>query len=123
MPVKGSKWGTAHQKLRAKLIARWRPGDPCSRCGLPMLGPSRYIHLGHNDSGNGYRGLEHARCNESAGGVVGAERQGKTPRSKVCPICHAPYTATRTSQIACCREHADAAKRGDAPWPLAGRAW
>jgi hypothetical protein len=82
------------------------------------------IHLGHPDPGNGSRyALEHDHCNESAGGVVGTIRQGKKTRQRSCPICHVTYRATRASQLACCREHADAVKRGDQPQPVSGRSW
>ena len=60
-------YGYAHQKLRAILIAAWQPGDPCSRCGQPMWGPPRRIHLGHTDDKTAYRGLEHERCNTADG--------------------------------------------------------
>jgi ribosomal protein S27AE len=123
MPRKSSKWGSEHQKRRAKLIARWRPGDPCSRCGFGMFDRDR-LQLGHPEPGNGMRSaLEHDHCNESAGGVKGALIQGKTIRTKTCPICHVQYKATHKDQIACSREHAAAVKRGDAPWPVSGRPW
>jgi hypothetical protein len=133
MPRKASKYGTPHQKLRAQLVARWRPGDPCARCGKPMMTLYRVsaatgrrvaaVQLGHRDGGTGWTGLEHSECNMSAGGIVGTSRQGKKSRQRSCPICHVGYKASRTDQIACCREHADAFKRGDAPWPVSGRAW
>jgi hypothetical protein len=133
MPRKSSKWGSEHQKLRAKLIARWRPGDPCSRCGQPMMelyhvNPATQkrvaaIQLGHRDGGRGWAGLEHRACNESAGGIKGALIQGKTVRTRTCPICHVTYKASRKDQIACSAEHAAAYKRGDKPWPVSGRPW
>lgn len=55
-------YGTAHQQLRAKLLAQWKPGDPCARCGKPMTDKTR-IDLGHQDGKRGYRGLEHDTCN------------------------------------------------------------
>jgi hypothetical protein len=58
-----------HRKLRAILIAAWTPGDPCARCGQPMWGPPRKIHLGHNPSRTGYEGLQHERCNEQDGAL------------------------------------------------------
>jgi len=124
MAPKGSKYGPAHQKMRARLIARWRPGQPCARCGQPTWDATK-LHLGHRDGAGprAYLGLEHDRCNESAGGVVGTSRQGKRTRQRVCPICHVTYRATRASQLACSREHADAVKRGDQPQPVSGRSW
>ena len=64
-------YGHAHQQLRKALIAAWTPGDPCSRCGQPMWGPPRRIHLGHNDDKTAYCGLEHERCNTSDGATRG----------------------------------------------------
>ena len=64
-------YGYAHQKLRAALLAQWQPGDPCSRCGGPMWGPPRKIHLGHTDDKTAYRGLEHERCNTADGASRG----------------------------------------------------
>ena len=55
-------YGTAHQQLRARLLAQWTPGDPCARCGKPMWKRDR-IDLGHTDDRTGYRGLEHDTCN------------------------------------------------------------
>lgn len=65
-------YGTKHEQLRARLLKAWRPGDPCARCGQPMLyrwtldrngNRIAAIHLGHTDDRTGYTGLEHARCN------------------------------------------------------------
>lgn len=64
-------YGYQHQKLRAALLAAWQPGDPCTRCGHPMWGPPRSIHLGHTDDKQAYRGLEHAHCNTSDGASRG----------------------------------------------------
>jgi hypothetical protein len=69
-------YGTQHQRLRRQLLARWRPGDPCARCGQPMLhrwlvqpGGRRVsaIDLGHTDDRTGYTGLEHRACNRRDG--------------------------------------------------------
>lgn len=70
-------YGYAHQKLRAALLAQWQPGDPCTRCGRPMWGPPRSIHLGHADDKQSYRGLEHAACNTADGA-----RRGNAARVK-----------------------------------------
>jgi hypothetical protein len=83
-----------------------------------------HLHLGHPDAGNGMRYLlEHDHCNESAGGIAGALIQGKTVRTKTCPVCHVTYKASRKDQLACSAEHAAAYKRGDKPWPVSGRPW
>jgi hypothetical protein len=64
-------YGYQHQKLRTALLAQWQPGDPCTRCGGPMWGPPRKIHLGHTDDKQAYRGLEHERCNTADGAARG----------------------------------------------------
>lgn len=69
-------YGSQHQALRKRLLARWRPGDPCARCGQPML--YRWllmpdgrrvsaIDLGHADDRTAYTGLEHRACNRRDG--------------------------------------------------------
>lgn len=71
-------YGAAHQKLAARLLAQWHPGQPCARCGQPMW--QRWtrtpagrrvsaIELGHTDDRTAYTGLEHAHCNRSAGAI------------------------------------------------------
>lgn len=61
-----------HKTLRKYLLEAWKPGDPCARCGQPMLyrwlikpDGSRVtaLHLDHTDDRSGYRGLSHATCN------------------------------------------------------------
>lgn len=69
-------YGYPHQKLQAALLANWRPGDPCARCGGPMWHRwtvSRTgkrisaIHLDHDDRDRTrYRGLSHMKCNVGA---------------------------------------------------------
>jgi hypothetical protein len=85
-------YGHAHRKLRATLIAAWLPGDPCARCGQPMLGPPSKIHLGHNADRTAWTGLEHSVCNlrdaavrgaiRSNGGKTAAARTATVPRSR-----------------------------------------
>ena len=69
-------YGAAHQALRNRLLAAWKPGQPCARCGQPMW--HRWttdadgkrvsaIDLGHNDQRTGYTGLEHRGCNRRDG--------------------------------------------------------
>jgi hypothetical protein len=69
-------YGWQHQKLRAHLIATYRPTDPCWRCGFP-LGPfPELLDLGHVDGDKTrYHGLEHSRCSRSAGGREGHRRR------------------------------------------------
>lgn len=86
-------YGAAHQKLREQLLARWRPGQPCARCGQPMLyrwliTPNgrrvSAIDLGHTDDRSGYTGLEHRDCNRRAGqarsAAIQRARGGPTAR-------------------------------------------
>ena len=54
-------YGNSHQKLRKALLAK-AYGQPCSRCGLPML-PGQALHLDHDDyDGTKWRGFSHAKC-------------------------------------------------------------
>jgi hypothetical protein len=69
-------YGSQHQSMRNRLLAAWKPGQPCARCGQPMLcrwliTPSgkrvSAIDLGHTDDRRGYTGLEHRSCNRRDG--------------------------------------------------------
>ncbi len=55
-------YGTAHQRLRAHLVATSKPTDPCWRCGQPLGPDPTKLHLGHTDDRTGYMGLEHIEC-------------------------------------------------------------
>jgi hypothetical protein len=78
-------YGHDHAKLRAALLARWRPGDPCARCGQPMW--HRWlqvngkqvsaIDLGHTADRTAYTGLEHRACNRGDGARRGNRRRGQ----------------------------------------------
>ena len=54
-------WGWAHQKLRKALLPQ-AYGQPCARCGLPML-RGQELHLDHSDDRTGWLGFSHAKCN------------------------------------------------------------
>jgi hypothetical protein len=55
-------YGSQHQRLRKALLAK-AYGQPCSRCGLPML-PGQALHLDHDDyDRTRWRGFSHAKCN------------------------------------------------------------
>ena len=86
-------YGSQHQALRARLLAAWRPGQPCARCGQPMnyrwttdrTGRKvSAIDLGHNDQRTGYTGLEHRVCNRRDGqrktAAINRARGGISPR-------------------------------------------
>ena len=47
MNTTAAGYGSKHQKLRKALLAK-AYGQPCSRCGLPML-PGQQLHLDHDD--------------------------------------------------------------------------
>jgi hypothetical protein len=83
-------YGSAHRSRRARLLADLarRPGQPCPRCGMPMLAGQR-LDLGHASPEAKARGLpgdrlEHAACNRRAGQAITAAiqraRGGLTPR-------------------------------------------
>lgn len=63
-PTAARGYGAAHQRRRRDEIAAFRPGQPCARCGQPIA-RAEDADLGHNDGQDGYRGLEHARCNRA----------------------------------------------------------
>jgi hypothetical protein len=86
-------YGASHQRLLRTLLARWRPGDPCARCGQPMLQRwtvnadgrrASAIELGHTDDRRGYTGLEHRACNRRDGQAkttaIMRQRGGPTAR-------------------------------------------
>lgn len=99
----------SHRALRKRLIAQWRPGDPCARCGLPMYGPAAMIDLGHTEDRTGYVGLEHRACNRRDG----ASRALRAPRAIAaagsdvrCKTCGQPYHYPgRTCGICGCHYH------------------
>jgi hypothetical protein len=66
-------YGAKHQKLRKALLPQ-AYGQPCSRCGNPML-PGQELHLHHNDSGIGYLGWSHAACNLRAAARTARRKQ------------------------------------------------
>lgn len=81
-------YGPAHRQLRARLLAAFRPGQPCARCGLPITSKGD-ADLGHTDDRQGYRGLEHRRCNRGA-----PNRKAAEPAAIPSPI---PAVVTQSS--------------------------
>jgi len=73
------------RRIRARLLAQLRDGDPCARCGGAMFRAlARYLDVGHVTAvvlggtfADGAR-LEHRRCSRSAGARLGntLRRQG-----------------------------------------------
>jgi hypothetical protein len=69
-------YGAAHRAIRQAMLAATPPSALCRRCGKPLGPDPANVHLGHDDDRPGaYNGLEHKRCNESAGGVKGNARK------------------------------------------------
>lgn len=59
-------YDTAHDQLRAHLVATYHPTDPCPRCTLPLGPDPTLLDLGHTDDRRAYEGLTHRRCNRGA---------------------------------------------------------
>jgi hypothetical protein len=68
-----NRYGGPHQALRRAALP-YAVGQPCSRCGQPML-PGQALDLDHRDDGGGWWGFAHARCNRAAGGRLGNARR------------------------------------------------
>jgi len=91
--------GSPHQRIGRQLFAAWKPGDPCARCGLPML--HRWIiqkdgrrvsaidvddFPGRVYGGPQVKRLSHRSCNRRAGQAITAAinraRGGLTARQQ-----------------------------------------
>jgi len=76
-------YDAAHQRRRLELLPK-AIGTPCPRCQVIML-ESDELDLGHSTdkaidaSAIGDR-IEHASCNRSAGGSLGAELRARATR-------------------------------------------
>lgn len=86
MVASPSPYGAEHQKIRAGLLARLRPGEPCPRCGRPMY-PWQRLHAGHSQDVHFYPTakadrLEHESCNTSDGARVGNRSRQMNPSRK-----------------------------------------
>lgn len=61
-------YGSRHRRARTAAIAQLQDGQPCARCGRPMLrSDAAQLDLDHDDDRTGYRGLAHRSCNRRAG--------------------------------------------------------
>lgn len=69
------KYGKGWAQTRAAWAARHDPADLCTRCRRPLGPMGRWLHLDHNDWTGTVDGFAHARCNVSAGGRLGRQRQ------------------------------------------------
>jgi len=75
-------YGHHHRKQRATQLPH-AYGQPCPRCGQPML-PGQDLDLGHTDDiahggADSPRRIEHAHCNRQAGQAVSAKRRKRQP--------------------------------------------
>jgi hypothetical protein len=62
-PPRASRgYGAAHDRTRAELLVKFRPGDPCALCGEAMASRDG-LDLAHNKDRTGWKGLAHASCN------------------------------------------------------------
>jgi hypothetical protein len=108
LPSAARGYGYEHQKMRKQFISAFRPGDPCVRCGDPMLDPKE-LHLDHTDDRSGYLGLSHASCNTRAGAMkrnYGASRPSGQRRrlvDRVCDGCGLSFHPKSRTQWNCSR--------------------
>jgi hypothetical protein len=124
--------GAGHAADKRRLLAAFRDGDPCWRCGRPMhlwqgLDRGHIVSraLGGTD---GPAALEHATCNRSAGAALGnrlrdapgrpvprATRPGRQRYpARWCEICGARYQPGRADQRTCGRACGWALRRRNA---------
>lgn len=87
-------YGWDHQKARQRFLAEMQEGDPCARCGDPMV-TTEPLDLDHNDDRTGYLGLSHRSCNR------GSKRRVEPLPPRSCPVCggHKPSS----KQVTCSR--------------------
>jgi hypothetical protein len=95
-----------HQAIR-RAVAPQVAGSPCVRCGKPILGE---WDLDHSDDRAGYLGASHRRCNRSAGGRLGAQRQRRRRRERTTRMLAECALGIEISEA---REHLSIAAAGD----------
>jgi hypothetical protein len=76
-----AEYGSQHKKLRAQLLPQ-AYGQPCSRCGRPML-PGQALHLDHTDNRLSYLGFSHTACNLKAAAKKARRIQVARKRGRV----------------------------------------
>lgn len=82
-------YGWQHQKARKAAMASFVVGQPCARCGDPLMS-RRNLELDHEDDDRTrYKGLAHEWCNRRAGGQKSQRMAAERPLSGW------PPTATR----------------------------
>lgn len=81
-------YGHEHRTARERALARLRDGDPCGRCGKPML-RAQQLDLDHTDDRAAYRGLAHAHCNRAAG----SRKRWASAQRSATPVRHNPSQA------------------------------
>ena len=75
--LRGYDW--RHKQARKQHLAAFTPGQPCTRCRLPILAPP--VDLDHTDDRTSYLGLAHRSCNRAAGAHKRNRRHNRgTPR-------------------------------------------
>ncbi|SRR6266851_1308234 len=92
-------YGAAHARARQELLAAFRDGQRCPRCGKPMRAWQK-LDAGHViprmlGGGLGPLRLEHARCNRAAGA-----RLGNAARSKRAQVAGMKAAAARKARSA-----------------------
>jgi hypothetical protein len=76
------RYGAAHRELRAATVDQ-AAGQPCARCGQPMV-VGQLVHLDHaDDDPSRYLGYSHASCNASAGASRGNQLRAAAYRAAV----------------------------------------
>lgn len=86
--------GHDHQRRRAWLLSRLRPGTPCGRCGEPMDPRRQRLELDHvipralGGHGGPVR-ITHAVCNRRDGGEL---KRLMLRTARGCPLCRCGST-------------------------------
>jgi hypothetical protein len=76
-------YGEPHRRLRVRLLATYKPSDPCPRCGQPLGHDRTMLDLGHTDDRRAWTGLEHRDCNIRASNRLRARAtRRRTPTRK-----------------------------------------
>jgi hypothetical protein len=132
------KYQGEHLRVRAREMAKFRPGQLCARCKFdgaehPLMAGDP-LELDHGPDGK-YLGLSHRSCNRRAGGKLGAagRRAQRRPVQECarCCMCGLAFIPSRPGVVSCGRRACVAAlkrarrAREDDPVapPATGREW